>query len=130
MTVSRPQPRINAIATAVPESECNDRYGAWARRQLGEREGVLLERMLQRGGIGNRYTVLTEDDTHEAAGSFYARNEPPGTLDRMKVYAREAPELALAAIGKLGDPSEVTHLVVASCTGFMAPSMPEPRRRA
>jgi predicted naringenin-chalcone synthase len=123
VTVPQPQPRINAIATAVPDSECNDRYGAWARRQLGEREGALLERMLQRGGIGKRYTVLSEDDTHEAAGSFYARNEPPSTLERMAVYAREAPELALAAIGKLGDPSEVTHLVVASCTGFMAPGL-------
>jgi predicted naringenin-chalcone synthase len=123
MTVPHPQPRITAIASAVPESECNERYSAWARRQLGEREGALLERMLHRGGIGTRYTVLSEDDTLEAAGSFYARNEPPSTLERMAVYAREAPELALTAIGKLGDVSEVTHLVVASCTGFMAPGL-------
>jgi predicted naringenin-chalcone synthase len=121
--MSQPQPRINAIGTAVPASECNGRYSHWARRQLGEREGALLERMLQRSGIGNRYTVLSEDDTHEAAGSFYARNEPPSTRERMAVYAREAPELALAAIENLGDVQDVTHLVVASCTGFTAPGL-------
>jgi predicted naringenin-chalcone synthase len=123
MTMPQSQPRISAIATAVPASECNDRYFDWARRQVGEREGALLERMLQRSGIGKRFTVLSVDDTHEAAGSFYARNEPPGTGERMAVYAREAPELALTAIRKLENLDMVTHLVVASCTGFMAPGL-------
>jgi alpha-pyrone synthase len=116
-------PRIIAIGTAVPASECNDRYSDWARRQLGEREAVLLERMLQRSGIGDRYTVLSADDTNIAAGSFYAADEPPGTLARMAVYAREAPELALAAIAELGELGDVTHVVVASCTGFTAPGL-------
>ncbi|HEY6816151.1 MAG TPA: type III polyketide synthase, partial [Croceibacterium sp.] len=123
MSVQKPQPRINAIATAVPISECNTRYGHWARRQVGEREAGLLDRMLQRSGIGNRFTVLSEDDTHEAAGSFYARPEPPSTGDRMAVYAEKAPELALEAIGKLDGLEQVTHLVVASCTGFTAPGL-------
>ena len=98
MPVTKREPRINAIATAVPASECNGRYSDWARRQLGEREAGLLDRMLQRSGIGNRYTVLSEDDTHEAAGSFYARPDPPSTADRMAVYADKAPELAIEAI--------------------------------
>ncbi len=121
--MSSPLPRINAIGTAVPASECNDRYADWARRQLGEREAALLERMLHRSGIGKRFTVLTQDDTHVAAGSFYAALEPPGTLARMAVYAREAPELALAAIAELGDLGAITHVVVASCTGFTAPGL-------
>ena len=123
MTMSKPKPRINAIATAVPASECNGRYSDWARRQLGEREAGLLDRMLQRSGIGNRYTVLSEDDTHETAGSFYARPEPPSTADRMAVYAEKAPELALEAIAGIEGLGEVTHLVVASCTGFTAPGL-------
>src|SRR5688572_1069779 len=123
MTVTRPEPRIIAIATAVPASECNTRYSDWARRQLGEREAGLLDRMLHRSGIGNRYTVLSEDDTHEAAGSFYARPEAPSTGDRMAVYAEKAPELALEAIGKLEGLDRVTHMVVASCTGFTAPGL-------
>ncbi len=123
MSVPSPAPRINAIATAVPASECNARYRDWAHRQLGDREASLLDRMLHRSGIGNRFTVLSEDDTHEAAGSFYARPEPPTTADRMAVYADKAPELALEAVSGLGDFGAITHLVVASCTGFTAPGL-------
>lgn len=122
MTV--PTPRINAIATAAPVSECNATYNAWSMRQLeGRREAALLERMIQRSGIERRFTVLSNDDTYRAEGSFYDVPEPPGTLARMEVYAREAPELALAAIRQLGDLDGITHMVVASCTGFTAPGL-------
>jgi predicted naringenin-chalcone synthase len=124
MSEHRTAPRINAIATAVPVTECDGGYHAWAQRQLeGKREAALLERMLQRSGIGSRFTVLSEADTEEATGSFYGGETAPSTRERMAVYAREAPELALAAIGKLGELGEITHLVVASCTGFTAPGL-------
>src|SRR5687767_7720045 len=98
--MSVPTPRINAIATAVPAVECDASYYAWAMRQLeGRREATLLGRMMQRSGIGSRFTVLPAAATQEAEGSFYAGDEPPSTLDRMTVYASEAPQLALAAIG-------------------------------
>jgi predicted naringenin-chalcone synthase len=117
-------PRINAIATAVPESECDATYHAWAMRQLeGRREAGLLERMMQRSGIGRRFTVLSHDETYQAEGSFYDVPEAPGTLARMEVYAREAPKLALEAIARLGELGEITHVVVASCTGFTAPGL-------
>ena len=124
MTVPTPQPRINAIATAVPASECEATYNAWAKRQLdGRREAGLLDRMIQRSGIGHRFTVLSHDRTYQAEGSFYDVPDAPSTLERMAVYAREAPELALAAIGRLGDIDGITHMVVASCTGFTAPGL-------
>lgn len=124
MTVPTRQPRINAIATAVPASECDATYYAWAKRQLdGRREAGLLDRMIQRSGIGHRYTVLSRDQTYAAEGSFYDVPAPPSTLERMAVYAREAPELALAAIAGLADREGITHLVVASCTGFTAPGL-------
>jgi len=124
MTVPTPQPRINAIATAVPSSECDATYNAWAKRQLdGRREAGLLDRMIQRSGIGRRFTVLSHDETYQAEGSFYDVPDAPSTLDRMTVYAREAPELALAAIGRLGEIDGITHMVVASCTGFTAPGL-------
>jgi len=124
MSVPQSEPRINAIGTAVPASECNATYHAWAMRQLGAgREAGLLERMLKRSGIGRRFTVLSTDGTYQAEGSFYDRPEPPSTLARMQVYAREAPELALAAIGQLESIDGVTHMVVASCTGFTAPGI-------
>lgn len=124
MTVPISQPRINGIATAVPSSECDATYHAWAARQLeGKREAALLERMLQRSGIGRRFTVLSDDSTFHAEGSFYDAPDPPSTRARMAVYAREAPELALTAIRGLEGIDAVTHLVVASCTGFMAPGL-------
>src|SRR5690606_2847359 len=80
-------------------------------------------RMIQRSGIGRRFTVLSRERTYQAEGSFYDVPEPPRTHDRMAVYAREAPALAMEAIGKLGDLGAVTHMVVASCTGFTAPGL-------
>src|SRR5262249_13801402 len=50
----------------------------------------------------------------------------PATSVRMRRYAGDAPELALRAIERLGeqaDLSGITHLVVASCTGFVAPGI-------
>ncbi len=41
----------------------------------------------------------------------------------MMLYAEAAPALALAAIGKLPAHGAITHLVVASCTGFVAPGV-------
>lgn len=122
--VAFPQPRINAIATGVPTSECDATYHAWAARQVeGRREAQLLERMMKRSGIGRRYTVLSSNERYRSEGGFYDVPEPPGTHARMEVYAREAPKLALATIGKLEDIGTVTHLVVASCTGFTAPGL-------
>lgn len=41
----------------------------------------------------------------------------------MQRYGEAAPELALEAIGKIGDLPDITHLVLASCTGFVAPGV-------
>jgi predicted naringenin-chalcone synthase len=79
--------------------------------------------MLHRSGIGSRFTVLGAEGDDGPAGSFYAGPAAPGTGARMAVYAEEAPELALAACRQLGALDQVTHMVVASCTGFMAPGL-------
>ncbi|HLV06477.1 MAG TPA: type III polyketide synthase, partial [Croceibacterium sp.] len=68
-------------------------------------------------------TVLSDAGTYREEGGFYDAPEPPGTHARMAVYAREAPELALQAIASLGELGSITHLVVASCTGFTAPGL-------
>lgn len=122
--MASPKPRINAIATAVPKSECDATYHAWAARQLeGRRERAILDRMMQRSGIGRRFTVLSSEQSYRSEGGFYDAPESPGTGARMEIYAQEAPELALTAIAGLGDIGSVTHIVVASCTGFTAPGL-------
>lgn len=116
--------RINRLATAVPGCDFEQDYRAWAMRQLtGRREARLYERMAERSGIDHRWSVLSEKDAKLDEGDGFYSAEAPSTARRMAIYAEEAPKLALAAIGKLGDVGDVTHLVVASCTGFVAPGI-------
>jgi predicted naringenin-chalcone synthase len=84
--------------------------------------------MAARSGIGHRWSVLPrapEGGSPVDPGGFY-EEAPPGTGERMKLYAEAAPRLALEAIGKLDGaamPGAITHLIVASCTGFVAPGI-------
>lgn len=117
-------PRITAIATAVPDLDVHAHYSAWAETQLSEeRQRAAFARMIARGGIDHRWSVLGPDDGQLEPGSFYNAGGPPGTAERMRRYAEAAPDLALKAIAKLPDLSGITHLVLASCTGFMAPGL-------
>jgi alpha-pyrone synthase len=62
---------------------------------------------------------------HNEPGGFY-HGAMPATSTRMQRYAAEAPELALRAIERLRGQvplDGITHLVVASCTGFVAPGI-------
>ncbi len=116
--------RINRLATAVPDCDFEQDYRAWALRQLeGRREAKLYARMAERSGIDHRWSVLSEEDARLDEGDGFYSAEAPSTARRMAIYAEEAPKLSLAAIGKLGDLGEITHLVVASCTGFVAPGI-------
>lgn len=116
---------INRIATAVPPLDFEQDYRRWAMSRLeGTRKARLYERMAERSGIEHRWSVLSEDDAklHEGRG-MYGGDDPPGTARRMAIYAEEAPKLALNAIGRLGELGEISHIVVASCTGFVAPGI-------
>ena len=116
--------RINAIATAVPAIDFERDYRAWAVRQLDEpRQAKLYERMAERSGIEHRWSVLSEEDAKLDAGDGFYSATAPGTDRRMAIYAEEAPRLALAAIEKLPELGHITHIVVASCTGFVAPGI-------
>jgi predicted naringenin-chalcone synthase len=122
--------RINAISGAIPATDVDSDYRQWAQEQLPDaREARLFGRMAERSGIEHRWSVLGGDAGLEP-GRFYTRGRAPTTGERMAVYAREAPRLALQAIGGLPDVAGVTHLVVASCTGFMAPGVDQVIARA
>lgn len=117
-------PRVNAIATAVPAHDIHRAFIGWAEAQLSDpRERALFDRMASRSGIANRWSVLPEGRSPIDEGGFYAGGFMPPTSARMALYAEHAPALALQAIAKLPDLSGITHLVVASCTGFIAPGI-------
>jgi predicted naringenin-chalcone synthase len=121
---------INAIGTAVPAFDVHDAFLDWAERQLsGPKEKILFRRMANRACIGHRWSVLTptmDGGSPVEPGGFYGSDEPPPTSARMSIYAEAAPRLALAAIADLTQKKSVegiTHVVVASCTGFVAPGL-------
>lgn len=83
--------------------------------------------MAARSGINHRWSVLppTPGGGSPVADAGLYGDDSPLTSQRMQIYAEAAPALALAAITKLDSVSlaQVTHLVVASCTGFVAPGV-------
>ncbi len=119
---------LNAVATAVPTHDIHHAFIGWARTRLPDREARLFDRMVDRAGIGNRWSVLPvggDGGSPVDGGGFYA-DAMPGTAARMAIYADAAPTLAIAAIDRLAaqaDLNGITHLVVASCTGFVAPGI-------
>ncbi len=127
---------INALAGAVPEHDVHRLFIDWAEGQIAdERMRRLFLRMAERSGIEHRWSVLPPAPggrPHHEEGAFY-HGAAPTTARRMQVYAEEAPKLALAAIAKLREQVEldgITHLVVASCTGFVAPGVDQIIARA
>jgi predicted naringenin-chalcone synthase len=119
---------LNAVATATPSHDIHHGFVGWARQRLPAREARLFDRMNARAGIGHRWSVLPpgqDGGSPVDPGGFYA-DAMPGTAARMAVYAQAAPALAITAIEALAarrDLGGITHLVVASCTGFVAPGI-------
>ncbi|HZF43371.1 MAG TPA: type III polyketide synthase, partial [Sphingomonadaceae bacterium] len=116
---------INAIVTAVPDHDVHNAFIEWATRQVADAgQRKLFRRMAGRSGIEHRWSILPaapSGGSPVAPGGFYGAASP-STSARMQVYADVAPALALDAIRQL-DVGAVTHLVVASCTGFIAPGI-------
>jgi len=123
---------INAIATAVPPHQVHDAFVGFVRGTLNgdAKERHLFDRMVARAGIERRYSFLEPEVLPDGRITdrerFYGLGEWPSTARRMDRYERWAPDLAVQAVNALrGDIAEagITHLVVASCTGFVAPGL-------
>ncbi|MEE4212782.1 MAG: type III polyketide synthase [Parvularcula sp.] len=121
---------VNALHVAVPSTPCHELFKTFARRQVRDREAPLLERMMSRSGIEERYSVLTADgdggsDRSLDDENFYTFGEFPTTHRRMKRYRDGASSLALKAVKGLqrDDLKDVTHIVLCTCTGFSAPGL-------
>jgi len=125
--LDRPTAHLNAVATAVPRHDVHEAFIGWAEQRIGEpRARALFRRMADRCGIGHRWSVLAETPgggSPVSPGGYYASDPLPPTSARMALYAEEAPRLALEAVAGLGELGAISHLVVASCTGFVAPGI-------
>jgi predicted naringenin-chalcone synthase len=123
-------PHINRIGTAVPAYDIHAPFVGFARTLLRDlRARLVFDRMADRSGIEHRYSFLRPGRLEAGevdAGGFYQRGRFPGTAARMALYEPQALQLALAATADLDIAAErhrITHLIVASCTGFTAPGL-------
>jgi predicted naringenin-chalcone synthase len=122
---------INRIGTAVPPHEVHDSFVKFVSGTIDDPKlRTLFDRMVSRASIEKRHSYLQpetlSDGTITDTERFYGLGDWPTTKARMERYHRTAPMLAVAAIGKLSDDiagEGVTHLIVASCTGFVAPGL-------
>jgi predicted naringenin-chalcone synthase len=119
---------INRVAIAVPEHEVHDAFRLFAGRQITEpRVRTAFARLAERSQIARRFSVLApnSDATGTRCG-FYRLDRFPATGERMGRYESEAPALAEQACLGLDLEREgrrVTHLILATCTGFAAPGL-------
>ena len=120
---------LNRIATAVPRHQVHGVFTAFAKAQAAPRDAVAFARMATRAGITTRWSVL-EPSQPEGSGTqcgFYRQGGAfASTRARMQRYEAEAPALAEAALLGLGigaEAARITHVIVVSCTGFVAPGL-------
>jgi alpha-pyrone synthase len=120
---------INQIGTAVPAFDVHDTFVGYASSLFSsQRARRLFDKMVERSQIDHRYSFLQPDLTDTALDrmGFYQRGRFPHTGRRMRFFEQHALALARLALDDLGLETfkrEVTHLIVATCTGFYAPGL-------
>jgi predicted naringenin-chalcone synthase len=120
---------LNRIGTAVPPYDIHAEFVDFGRATITEpHKRALFDRMASLSDIEHRYAILEagrkpRDKVLDAMG-FYRRGAFPSTAARMSLYEPHALDLSMRAVRKLDvDPAAITHLIVASCTGFTAPGL-------
>lgn len=125
---------IVSIGTAVPEFKIAQMEVAQLMAQilpLNDDEKRKLFALYQSSGIKFRHSVIRDFTVSPREFEFFpfeAMQPFPATRDRMELYKAKALPLAINAVedcfaGAEINKSEITHLVVISCTGIYAPGL-------
>ena len=120
---------LNRIGSAVPPHDIHTAFIDFGRDTIvGMHKRMLFDRMTALADIEHRYAIIKPAprprDTILDVNGIYRRGAFPSTAARMALYEPHALDLAMQAVRKLDvAPSGVTHLIVASCTGFTAPGL-------
>jgi predicted naringenin-chalcone synthase len=122
---------LNRIGIAVPPHDIHAEFVDFARSALPDARTVaLFDRMVGLADIQHRYSFFEPGpkprDHFLDSERFYRRGDFPTTGVRMARFESEALLLALQAIEALhiaDERASITHLIVASCTGFTAPGL-------
>ncbi len=122
---------LKRIGTAVPPHDIHAEFVDFGRTTaLDGRTAALFDRMVGMADIEHRYAIFAPGpkprDHVLDSEAFYRRGAFPTTAARMARYEPAALALASQAITALDishDRAAITHLIVASCTGFTAPGL-------
>jgi predicted naringenin-chalcone synthase len=117
--------------TPIPQAEIS-RFMQLAH-QLDAQERRKLDFLYRKSGIDSRHSVLDDFQTEEVSDfTFFPKNKElhpfPGTAARMQVFEEKGPELAEQAVRSAlqqatVEANSVTHLILISCTGMVAPGL-------
>ena len=120
---------LNRITTAVPPHDIHAAFVEFGRDTVADwHKRALFDRMAKLSDIEHRYAIFEpgprpRDKILDVTG-FYRRGAFPSTAARMALYQPHALDLAMTAVRRLDlEPDTITHLIVASCTGFTAPGL-------
>jgi predicted naringenin-chalcone synthase len=122
---------LNRIGTAVPDHDIHEEFVEFGRSVArSPHTRALFDRMAGMADIEHRFSFFKAlprplERVLDTTG-FYTRGQFPSTRARMALYETQALELARRAVAKLDITEErgrITHLIVASCTGFTAPGL-------
>ena len=101
--------------------------------QLDGQERRKLDFLYRKSGIDSRHSVLDDFQKEEVSDfTFFPKNKElnpfPGTAARMQVFEEKGPELAEQAVRSALQQAELeanslTHLILISCTGMVAPGL-------
>lgn len=122
---------LNRIGTAVPPHEIHQASVAFCRTLFPDERGrTLFERMVAHADIHNRFSIFAPHSAPQSGEfdreAFYRRDAFPSTATRMVRFENAARALAAEAVTAVDlgpERSRITHLIVASCTGFSAPGL-------
>jgi len=116
------------IGTATPEhtlcqSEASELAIRFNQNQISERA---IRALYRRSGVKTRSSVLA--DVHGQLPCYDPGGDVPTTAHRMHLFKEHAAALACKAVEKaIADaeltPSQITHLITVSCTGFLSPGI-------
>lgn len=127
-----PSVYVNRIATAVPENEVHRFFLRYAASMLQDNDGkrAVFNRMVNTIGIEARFSCFVPATNPKGRSvdfdGAFPRGGFPGVTKRMELFAVAAPMLAKRAVEELlasEDRSQLTHLIVTTCTGFSAPGI-------
>ncbi len=126
---------IEAIATGNPEHSAPQSHAAEFMTKVdGLSEGLQkrIPQIYERSGIDRRYTCVADYMRKPDAFEFFPQNwalsPAPSTAVRNRRYREAvvplATDVATRALSDAGvNKDDITHVVVASCTGFFAPGL-------